>query len=143
MVALSHDDIPPELAAYLARTAPKAHVDVVALYEEWKAPSTPSAFPRKTSAAKGGWAQTTQIQKEQSGALRIVRDGKSVLTTASSLYPHLIERVIASHPASGSTPRRKPTPQELDGLARANARRAEEARLRRKAKAAAEVSRSP
>jgi hypothetical protein len=125
---------PPELAAYLARTDPVAHADVHALFEEMKSPATPSAFSRRATMGKGGWALTTQITKEQTGVLRTVRDGKRVLTTAPSLFEHLIERVIASHPAETAPPRRKPTENELKGLERGNARRVEEARQRREAK---------
>jgi hypothetical protein len=102
------------------------------------------AFSRRDCQEKGGWGQTTQIEKEKSGVLRTVRDGKKVLVPAGSLFPHLIERVIASHPARGPKPRRKPTPQELEGLRKGNeqrrlegdARRAEKVRRAQEAAAA-------
>jgi hypothetical protein len=94
------------------------------------------------SQDKGCWGQTTQIEKEKSGILRTVRDGKKVLTTAASLYRHLLDRLIVAHPA-GSKPRRKPTPAELEGLRKGNeqrrlegeARRAEKVRKREEAEA--------
>jgi hypothetical protein len=121
-----------ELEAYLARAAPEARPDIIDLYTEWK--TTPvKAFSRPDSGRKGSWGQTVQIEKEKSGVLRTVRNGKRVLTTAASLFPHLIERVIAAYPA-GSKPRRQPTPQELDGLRRANAARHAEAQARKEGK---------
>jgi hypothetical protein len=132
MLTKPHDDnIPPELAAYLSRAAPVAHPDIVDLFTAWKSPSTPSAFSRKAAQERGGWQATRQIQKEQQGVLRTVRDGKRVLTTAASLFPHLIERVIASHPAGTEKPRRQPTENELRALRAGNERRHQEALARK------------
>jgi hypothetical protein len=94
-------NIPPDpvIAAYLVRTKVSAHADVIALYAEWRSPNTPAAFTRKAAQVKGGWQQNSQISNEVSGVLRTIRDGKRVLVTAASLFPYLIERVIAAYPA--------------------------------------------
>jgi hypothetical protein len=128
-----------DLAAYLARTAPHAHPDIIKLYAELKSPDCPSAFSRKACQAKGGWGQTTQVLREQSGVFRTVHDGKTVLTTATSLYEYLIERVIAAHPAVPMT-RRQPTQNELEGLRRANEQRRLEGEARRAARKAQETA---
>jgi hypothetical protein len=114
--------IPPDLATDLARTAPEAHPDIIDLHRTWDAdPRT--ALTRKDCQVVGGWGQTTQIAKEQSGALRSFLDGKKRLITTSSFYRHLIDRLITAHPARGPKRRRRITPQERAALERANDRR--------------------
>jgi hypothetical protein len=134
-VSTSHNTIiPPELEAFLAQATPEWHPDIADLFRKWQTdPRT--ALTRHDCQIEGGWGQTTQIEKEKSGALRSLRDGKKRLITTSSFYTHLIERVIASHPVSGPK-RRQPTPAELDGLRRANEQRHREA-LERKGGTAA------
>ena len=79
-------DPDPVLVAYLVRTAPRAHADVIDLYFEWKSPDTPAAFVRKASQAKAGHGQTTQISLEKSGVLRTVRNGEYVLTKKRAFF---------------------------------------------------------
>lgn len=52
------------------------------------------SLSRKECMLEGGWAQTTQIAKENSGVLRRYTDGASVRVTTQSFYEHLI--VLAS-----------------------------------------------
>jgi hypothetical protein len=66
---------------------------------------TRSALSRKECEREGGWAQSTQISKEDAGVLLSIRDGKKVLVTADSFHRHLIERIIASHPLDGPAKR--------------------------------------
>lgn len=89
-------------------------------------------FTRKQCMARGGWGQTSQISKENSGALHQLLDGSAVRITAKSFYAHLID--LASAPArqgrkasrTSFKARRAPTPQELAALQRANDVRHEE-----------------
>jgi hypothetical protein len=57
MVVQSPESIvPPDLAAYLAQTAPAAHPDIFDLYKDWEA-NRGKAFSRRDSQEKGGWGQ--------------------------------------------------------------------------------------
>jgi hypothetical protein len=93
-----------------------------------------------------------QIMLENAGEYNVFIDGGQKRIFTDSIYDRMIRAVIATYPI-GAAPRkarevstkfkkkaRKRTAAELAGLAKANARRAEEARLRRKeAVAAAEI----
>jgi hypothetical protein len=101
----------------LARLDPAAHPDFTALSN--KAQTDPrTVMPRVDSEREGGWAGTSQILKERSGALRTVRDGRRVLVTTHSFYAHLVDRLIASHPR-GAKPVRARTPLRSTGCAAA------------------------
>ena len=99
--------------------------------------------PRKVSCEIGGWGMTSQIEKEKRGELMTILAGTSRLTFVPSIYDHLIELAIATHPA-GQPPkkarqpsqrfvgrRRSPTPQELEGLKKGNEKHRLEAEARR------------
>ena len=101
------------------------------------------SMSRKECMGEGGWRLSSQILKENTGALHRYLDGASVRVTSKSFYDHLV--ALASEPPrkvrqpagryrKGRRPR---TPQELQGLRIGNERRAEEARERREAKAPA------
>jgi hypothetical protein len=94
-----------------------------------------------------------------SNELLSILEGGSRRIVAASLYDLVCRRAIASHPADGpaarihdgssrlrkvkARPPRTRTANELEALKRANAERAEEARRRKAAKAAAQASRAP
>ena len=58
-------------------------------------------FTRKQCMARGGWGQTSQISKENSGALHRLLDGSAVRITAKSFYAHLIDLASAVCGAAG------------------------------------------
>jgi hypothetical protein len=118
-----------ELTAYLDRAAPEAHPAIADLYQKWRTDRR-SALSRAQCMEGAGWGLSTQIEKEKRGDLVSILDGKKRLIPTSSFYPHLIDRVITAYPA-GARVRRKPTPQELAGLARANEQRKREGAARR------------
>ena len=95
--------------------------------------------------------QTRQIKIEQVGEVDSYLDGGVRRISTRGVCRRLIALAILSHPLDGpelkvrqppgryqSRPRPR-TQQELEGLRRGNARRAEEARKRREAKPAARV----
>jgi hypothetical protein len=135
----------PETEALLARVSPEGARLVLALLRE-KAADPRKMVPRKVSCEIGGWGQTVQIEKEKRGDLQTILAGASRLTFVPSLYDHLIELAIATHP-TGQPPkkarqpsqrfvgrRRSPTPQELEGLKKGNEKRRLEAEARRTAR---------
>ena len=93
------------------------------------------------------WARGT---REASGELVVYQDGGQLRITRRSAYNRKIALLIESNPVGQSRPKirkvpsafkKKPRPRteaELEGLRRGNARRAEEARLRRGKVSAAE-----
>ena len=98
---------------------------------------------RKQCQTEGGWGQTTQIAKEDSRVLHRVNVGMSVKITSKSFYQHLRDLASAQlrklrQPSARYQKRpRERTAAELRGLQIGNAQRAEQARKRREAKAAA------
>ena len=100
MTLASTAEISPELAAYLAKAAPIAHPLVVDTFNKMKAdPSVGKT--RKQSMELGGWGMSTQRAKEADGLLQIWTDGAVVRVGTASLYSHLIDLIVASHPADG------------------------------------------
>jgi hypothetical protein len=105
------------------------------------------ALTRSDCMTIGGWKLSTQINKERRGILPSFLDGVGRRITARSLYQHLIDLAVTSHPAgappakararqTAGTFRRRPfVPNEaqLEGLRQGNARRAAAARARREA----------
>jgi hypothetical protein len=96
---------------------------------------------REQCMLEGGWARTSQIQKEETGKLRSYLDGSRRRITAQSFYVHLL--ALASAPYSKARdaawlkkPPRARTENELRGLTIGNRRRHEAAVARRQAKAA-------
>jgi hypothetical protein len=103
----------------------------VDLRAEWAADPSASKT-RKQCAAIGNWSKTTQIEKEKRGLLHRYVDGATVRITTASLFRHLIDlanapprRARQAPPGFGQRKKsvRARTQAELDGLARANARR--------------------
>jgi hypothetical protein len=105
---------------------------------------------RKISQEMLGIGATRQIELEAEGSLCSYLEGGQRRILVSSIYARLVALAIKSHPLAGAAKARQPakrfsqktrvrTPAELRGLAIGNARRAEEAKLRREAK----VSRAP
>jgi hypothetical protein len=93
-----------KVAGALALAAPEAHPDIIEHFRLWAA-DTRKALSRADCMHEGGWGQTSQVEKENSGALRSLLDGKKRLITASSFYQHLITRLILSHPADAPAPK--------------------------------------
>jgi hypothetical protein len=128
--------------AALHPLAAKAVADIDAM----EARDRRAVVSRHECMAVGGWKLSSQVKKEQAGELVSLLDGPSRKVTTASLYRHLRDLAIATWPADGPprkgrnptsgfkkrAARRKPSPQELAALQRANARRRDEAMARRK-----------
>ena len=92
---------------------------------------------------EGSWGATSQRAKRKSGVLHAYCDGSSIRTTTRSFYQHLIDLANAP-PRQGRKPSgtsfqkqsRPRTEAELEGLRKANERRAREAEQRREGKVA-------
>ena len=93
-----------KIAGALALAAPEAHSDIREHFHLWGGDKR-KALSRADCMFEGSWGQTSQIEKEKSGALRSFLDGKKRLISTSSFYEHLIARLILSHPADGPAPR--------------------------------------
>jgi hypothetical protein len=87
-----------------ALAAPVAHRDIAGLFRQWEADRR-KAISRRDCQREGNWGQTSQIEKERSGALRSLLDGKKRLISTASFYEHLITRVVLSHPVDASAPK--------------------------------------
>jgi hypothetical protein len=90
----------PSLDELLSRTAPGAHAAVIGVYDRMDADAS-IGKTRKQCREIGGWGQTTQISKEKSGVLQAWNDGTIVRVGTVSLYLHIIDLIIASHPVDG------------------------------------------
>ncbi len=111
-------------------------------------PKQPPTLSRRECAAAGGWGPTHQIALEGNGELDSFLDGSKRRITTTSLVRRMIAMVLMTYPLDG--PERKarqpkdrfqkvPRPRteaELEGLRKANDRRAREAEQRREAKVA-------
>jgi hypothetical protein len=93
-----------QIEAACALGAPAAHSDIRELFHR-KRDDKRTAMSRADCKFEGGWGDTSQIEKEKSGALRSFLDGKKRLISTASFYEHLITRLILSHPADGPAPR--------------------------------------
>jgi hypothetical protein len=89
--------MPSEVAECLRRANFVVWRDIIALFLRWK--TGPPALTRLETRTAGRWHYNTQINKEHRGVLVAFRDGAKVLITATSFYTHLIELLIAAHPA--------------------------------------------
>jgi hypothetical protein len=96
--------IDEQIRAACSLADPKAHPDIRDLFRRWTSEQR-TALPKPECEAIGGWKQTTQNSKEASGELRTVLDGVRRLVTVSSLYQHLITRLILSNPAGSPAPK--------------------------------------
>jgi hypothetical protein len=102
---------------------------------------------RKESETFFNHGPSKQIEVEKDREVDSFLDGSSRRITTKSAYLRKAALLILAFPPDGRTPKaRQPvrryqprprTPQELAGLARGNAKRAEEARRRKEAKVAA------
>jgi hypothetical protein len=91
-----------KVAGALALAAPEAHSDI---REHFQGDDKRKAMSRQDCMFEGSWGQTSQIEKEKSGALRSFLDGKKRLVSTSSFYEHLIARLILSHPVNRPAPK--------------------------------------
>ena len=103
---------------------------------------------RRVAQAMLSIGQTRLLELEKLGLLHSLLDGSSRRITTASVYNYLIARAVASHPSDGveekvrlpsnmkrkaPKPRRRPTENELAGLAAANLKRHHDAEVSRKA----------
>jgi hypothetical protein len=109
------------------------------------------SISRQECMSAFGHGMTRQILIEQAGEVESYLDGGNRRISTASICRRLIALAILSHPLDGPERKarqpaerfqrlpRERTQAELEGLKRGNERRAEEARQRREAKAAARV----
>jgi hypothetical protein len=90
----------PPLDELLAKTAPEAHAAAISVYDRLLADQSVGKT-RKQCLEIGGWGMTSQRQKEAAGRLQIWNDGTIVRVSTASLYLHIIDLIVASHPADG------------------------------------------
>jgi hypothetical protein len=95
---LAHE-IPP-VEFYLNKTALNAHAFLINTYNKMLADQSVGKS-RKQSTELGGWGMTTQLNKEKSGVLLTWTDGAIVRVSTASLYLHLLDLIVASHPVDG------------------------------------------
>jgi hypothetical protein len=109
-------------------------------------PKQPPTLSRKECEAAGGWSSTQQISLEKRDELESFLDGSRRRIITKSFVRRQIALALMSYPLDG--PERKArlprerfqkaarprTEAELEGLRKANAKRAREAELRREAK---------
>ena len=119
------------------KTAPDHDTPAAADIRAREAADKRISLSNKECCDEGGWGASSQRVKVQSGALHRYVDGSSVRITAKSFYAHLI--ALANAPArQGRKPSttsfqkqsRPRTPQELAGLAKANAKRKADKEIR-------------
>jgi hypothetical protein len=127
----------------------QVRAEVVALIRERDTPGA-GDFSRAGHMVFGNYKLSKELQIEASGELVVYQDGGQLRITRRSAYNRKIALLIESNPVGQSRPKirkvpsafkKKPRPRteaELEGLRRGNARRAEEARLRRGKVSAAE-----
>jgi hypothetical protein len=101
-------DLAERLISYLPFAAPAVAAELNARAIAWRIDRR-SALSRRESQEEGPWRQTTQISKENSGALLAFRDGKKVLISVDSFHRHLIERLMLNYPLDGPPKRGKRT----------------------------------
>jgi hypothetical protein len=94
----------PSLKELLAKIAPSAHAAAITVYDRLLADQSVGKT-RKQCMEIGGWGMTSQRQKEAAGQLQSWNDGTIVRVSTVSLYLHIIDLIVASHPADG--PQRK------------------------------------
>jgi hypothetical protein len=92
------------IVAACAIAAPKAHPDIREHFHQWSNDKR-KALSRSDCMYEGNLGETTQVSKEQSGALRSFLDGKKRLISTTSFYEHLITRLILANPVGAAPPR--------------------------------------
>jgi hypothetical protein len=98
--------IEERIAGACSLAARDAHPDIIDLGRQWNGDKR-KAMSNEDCMHEGGWRDSTQHNKVQSGELRSFLDGKKRLISVSSFYEHLIARIVLSHPVDG--PARKGT----------------------------------
>jgi hypothetical protein len=81
---------------------------------------------RAQSMELGNWGATTQRAKEAAGLLLTWTDGTVVRVGTASLYQHLLDLIVASHPKDGPA-RKARTPLRSYRKGHRNVRSREEA----------------
>jgi hypothetical protein len=94
--------IPERIAGACALAAPEGHRDIEDLGRQW-IDDKRKAMSNDDCMHEGGWRDSTQHNKVQSGELRSFLDGKKRLISVASFYEHLITRIVLSHPIDGPT----------------------------------------
>jgi hypothetical protein len=108
VMALAHALNIPSLEELLARAASNAHAALIAIYGRMLEDKSVGKT-RKQSMEIGGWGMTSQRQKEAAGQLQSWNDGTIVRVSTVALYLHILDLIVASHPADGP-PRKARTP---------------------------------
>jgi hypothetical protein len=139
-----HIDRP--LSHWTDKADPRAHGALASAYSTALADPAPGKT-RKEVSRLTGWGATLIRDKERAGILTKWPDGSITRIGTTSVWEHVLDLIaegnpIGAPPKQARTPKthfprgyhrsRKPhSPAELAALARANARRAEEAKARR------------
>jgi hypothetical protein len=99
MTPASTHQIPP-IEHWLNQAAPAAHTPLFSTYD--KLLSDPSVGKsRAQSQELGGWGASTQRLKEAAGLLQTWTDGTMVRVSTVSIYLHILDLIVASHPVNG------------------------------------------
>jgi hypothetical protein len=85
---------------YLNKAAPTAHSLIVSTYNKMKADLSVGKT-RAQSMALGNWGASTQRAKEHSGVLQTWTDGTMVRVGTASIFLHVLDLIVASHPVNG------------------------------------------
>jgi hypothetical protein len=116
-LAVLPPEIRDEVQGWFSQSAPAAHSELFSIAKNWAAEPSP-AQTRKEVVVKAKVSPRTEIDLEERGVLFSYLDGRKRLISTDSLYRHLAQRIIKSHPISGERDRE---------LRRLEARRAKEA----------------
>lgn len=122
------------------------HAEPLVAHElAWLAKQTSPTLLRKPAQEAGGWEQTKELWLEGLGILGTFNLDARVQVSTRDITRYRIAQILLSYPVDGPKSKiRQPkarfqkkirprTAAELEGLARGNAKRAEEARKRREA----------
>jgi hypothetical protein len=133
-----------------ARAVSPAGVAMLAALDAREAADGHLSVPRAIACEMLSVGQSRLIELELAGEVVSYLDGGARRVLTASIYARLRRLVAAAHPLDGPQPKAKSpagafkrvkapprarTQAELEGLRKGNAKRAEEARLRREAKA--------
>jgi hypothetical protein len=115
----------PPVEHWLSKAAPLAHPLIHSTYNQMKAdPSVGKS--RAQSKAMGNWGDSTQRDKERRGFILTWTDGTMVRCGTASIYMHLLDLIVGSHPINGPA-RKARTPSRPYQKGHRNARPREEA----------------
>jgi hypothetical protein len=116
----------PPVEDYLAKTATSAHALIVSIYN--KLESDPSAGKTRAQATQIlGCGMTSLRAKERLGLLQTWTDGTNVRVGTVSIYLHLLDLIVASHPVDGPARKaRLPLKSFRKGYRRAASRAAQQ-----------------